>query len=335
MAEEINKYIDYGLEDFAQDEYFCKWVKNPSGENRSFWEGFIRNHEEKKILIDAARKLVLLTTTKEAEISDSQINNIWKGIEAGMGEETKVVKIGSRSSISKNWYKFAAAAVILLGVFFVLNQNEVEYSPKLVKADIGKQFDFELPDGSTVKLNAGSEISFTKETWNENRIVNLKGEGFFEVEKGSKFSVITNLGTVEVLGTSFNVFAREGKMEVDCFTGKVKVSTPDKVNSKLLTPGLGVKVAEKQISETYKFEEEEKATWRAGEFNYDDKPLQEVFSELERQYNLKVEINTDISDKKYTGVFTNDDLGVALEMICFPMELNYNVEGNQVKITKE
>ncbi|WP_020526685.1 FecR family protein [Flexithrix dorotheae] len=335
MAEEINKYRDYGLEDFAQDEFFCKWVKNPSVETRSFWEIFIQNNEDKKALISEARKLVLLTTTKEKEISDVQINKIWKGIEAGIGRETKVVEMDSRSFISRNWYKFAAAAVILIGIFFVINQNEEAPVPLLVIAETGQQLNWDLPDGSKVKLNAGSEISFTEETWNKNRMVKLKGEGFFEVEKGARFSVITDLGTVEVLGTSFNVFAREGKMEVDCFTGKVKVSTPDQASSKLLTPGLGVKIAKQQISETYKFEQEEKATWRVGEFNYDDRPLQEVFAELERQYNLKVDIKTEIKDKKYTGVFTNDDLEVALEMICFPMELNYKVEGKQVEITKE
>ncbi len=51
-------------------------------------------------------------------------------------------------------------------------------------------------------------------------VVNVK-EGFFKVQKGNKFIVHTPAGDVEVMGTSFNVFAREEASKVSCVTGKL------------------------------------------------------------------------------------------------------------------
>jgi len=67
----------------------------------------------------------------------------------------------------------------------------------------------ELPDGSTVYLNAGSIFSFPLEFKNEARTVYLNGEGYFDVKKrnGASFTVITQMRNIEVLGTSFNVCA--------------------------------------------------------------------------------------------------------------------------------
>ena len=52
----------------------------------------------------------------------------------------------------------------------------------------------------------GVKFQFDKKRFTDERIIQLRGEAFFEVEKGSRFVVQTGKGAVEVLGTSFNVF---------------------------------------------------------------------------------------------------------------------------------
>ena len=120
-------------------------------------------------------------------------------------EELKSRKHRKGKSYQINWVgssmRIAAAVVILMASYFVFmytQQIHVETQP----AQSAELF---LPDSTTVSLNAGSRISYRKFRWNTDRHVNLEGEAYFQVRKGSRFDVKTNKGTVTVLGTKFNV----------------------------------------------------------------------------------------------------------------------------------
>ena len=87
------------------------------------------------------------------------------------------------------------------------------------------------------------------------------------------FLVKTELGTVRVLGTSFNVYEREGNFEVQCLTGKVEVSNQDQSEKVILTPGEVVSLNKqgkltKEASEIPTF-----ATWRDYKFTYQKTPV--------------------------------------------------------------
>ena len=88
--------------------------------------------------------------------------------------------------------------------------------------------EFHLPDSSFVALNMGSELYYTKKGWQTERRVELKGEAFFKVKKGSIFEVETDQGIISVLGTEFNVKSWNNYFEVTCYSGLVRVKTPKK-----------------------------------------------------------------------------------------------------------
>ena len=102
-----------------------------------------------------------------------------------------------------------------------------------------------LPDGSSIQLNGGSEASYDASSWEDNREISLEGEAFFDVEKGSPFQVVTAQGTVEVLGTTFNVQNRNGEFEVTCYTGKVRVASEGQEVE--LTPGDRAVLQDKEL----------------------------------------------------------------------------------------
>lgn len=69
----------------------------------------------------------------------------------------------------------------------------------------GKKSIVTLSDGTKIYLNAKSEIGYTSEFSNSIRLVSLKGEAFFEVEKENRpFLIETHQTRIQVLGTSFN-----------------------------------------------------------------------------------------------------------------------------------
>ena len=191
-----------------------------------------------------------------------------------------------------------------------------------------------LPDQSEVLLNAGSTISYYKRQWDTNRSLDLKGEAYFTVEKGSTFMVNTPKGTVTVVGTEFNVSQREDYFEVQCFEGIVDVVS-DTIERRL-TAGHTYRIHADTFSEGTT--EYSKPEWTSNVSRFENMPISDVFEELERQFDINVEFNKIDSDRLFTGGFAHSNLENALEAITTPMNLNFTITtSNRVVIheTKE
>ncbi len=252
-------------------------------------------------------------------------SEIWAAIEARI-KETKVEKV---KKLNLTWVKFAAAASVALavGVFYMLNNAATS-----IATNVGEQVSFYLPDSSKVYLNASSSITYSKEDWEGERLVELEGEAFFKVKKGKAFKVVSDEGVVEVLGTSFNVLAREQEYIVDCLTGRVKVSTTKLDNYQILTPGLSSTIKNNQVLFVSRHQRGPIAPWRFKEFVYDDSALTDVIQELEKQFDIKISYgNVPIEQRRYTGFFNTQSLDESLERVFPPMGLTYT-KINEIEI---
>jgi transmembrane sensor len=159
----------------------------------------------------------------------------------------------------------------------------------------------------------------------------LEGEGFFEVKKGSSFSVLTPQGQVSVLGTSFNVFARNEHFDVRCVTGKVAVDHADA--HVVLMPGQAASLQSGDQFVTNEFNTVGDS-WQQGTSRFEEASLNDVLDELGRQYNVQI-IHTDLNHRKYTGAFRHNNLKEALDAVCLPMGLHYSMGADmEVRITE-
>lgn len=221
----------------------------------------------------------------------------------------------------QHYLKLAASVALIIATLFTAYQfTQIEE----VTAR-GQHSIVTLPDNSSVKLNAESSISYNKLLWLFNRNVAFSGEGFFEVTKGSRFTVSTKNGNVEVLGTSFNIYTRSEMFEVACVTGKVKVSNSK--NSVVLTPGNNTTSRNTPLSKPSSFNKY-KTAWQHGEFYFDNAKLTEVVAELERQFNINIKLNVD-KERYYTGFFQNNDIDEALKVVCIPLGLQYDIKSSK------
>ena len=84
--------------------------------------------------------------------------------------------------------------------------------------------------------------------------MHFTGEGFFSVQKGSRFKVVSQQGIVEVLGTQFNILSRKGTYEVACVEGKVKVHDSKKISGVILTAGLNTTLINYKLGATKIFQ---------------------------------------------------------------------------------
>jgi ferric-dicitrate binding protein FerR (iron transport regulator) len=226
--------------------------------------------------------------------------------------------------IYNHYYYLTAAAsvVIMIGIFFLFNRNQ----PVRVTAQNGSRIEYRLPDGSQITLNAGSEISFNKADFTKERHLTLSGEAFFEVQKGNKFVISTLNGDVEILGTSLNVISRNDLFKVSCFTGRVLVKSGE--NSEIITKNESVIKQNNTLVKSNEPNIEKVDAWRKGEFYFDNMALISIFEELERQFNVKVEA-VDIEKRFFTGSFSNKNLTETLDILCIPMNLEYEIQADK------
>lgn len=222
----------------------------------------------------------------------------------------------------------AAASIAIIAVLATVYFRQI---PKEIIVSRGQHLEYQLPDGSEVTVNSDSKITFTEVSFDKKRKLKLEGEAYFSVQKGAPFVVETPRGIVEVLGTTLNIQARENHFEVACLSGKVRVTAGNQ--SADLIPGEKVELLSGILQKTGNHTESQLAGWKTGEFNFDNKPLISIFEEMERQFNIKITTN-DIGSRFYTGSFNNQNLADALETVCLPMSLDYEIRnGNQVFIS--
>lgn len=233
----------------------------------------------------------------------------------------------TKNTFSKKWryFNIAASIILLIGVFtyFSFFSETTHYS------DYGEQITFNLPDGSKVILNSKSSISYKNYNWDNNRSLTLEGEAYFDVEKGSTFTVETELGNVSVLGTEFNVNATEAYFNVTCYEGKVKVEDHKDSNSHILTPSKGYQHVNNHEAIGFHFNTTT-PEWLQQQSNFKSTPIKYVFKTLENHYKLKFEYKTFNDSILFTGTFPNNNQHIALETVLKSVNLNYTIEGNRV-----
>lgn len=272
---------------------------------------------EKSPEFNTYKKIKELSGQMEAPAFDAESS--YQNIK-GQAKEKPVVKLRN------NWFLKAAAIIaIALGTLFILKYQitSTEY------AQAGEKTTFLLPDDSEIALNSDSEIRYKKWNWSSNRSLDLKGEAFFKVAKGEKFDVNTSLGTVTVVGTQFNVRARNRNFEVECYEGKVKVAFNNKIL--FLEKGSSVIVRGGKQLQSLPLTTD-KPSWLLNELKLNAAALNEAISEIERHYAVEIEHSKISSDQYFTGILPLDNIDTALEILCKTYHLDY-IKTSDKKIT--
>lgn len=215
-------------------------------------------------------------------------------------------------------FSVAAAILLLAGVFSLLR-----FYTSTVTCPEGQHLSYVLPDGSKIELNVDSKIAYHPLWWRFSRKLDFEGEGYFQVEKGKKFEVVSAFGRTEVLGTAFNIYSRENEYKVTCMTGRVKV-TSFKSKVAILSPNIEASVNSDGIIIVQRnLKPEENNAWVNNMFNFTARPLGEVFKEIARQYGIRIILNAG-ADYMYTGYFLKDKpVEEVLTLVCKPFGLTF------------
>lgn len=228
--------------------------------------------------------------------------------------------------------KLAAAAAILLiiGISALMG-----HYTKSVSTTNAQHLSYELSDGSKIYLNSNTTITYKPLLWYFSRKVNLKGEAFFEVTKGDRFVVESELGKTCVLGTSFNIFARTNNYRVTCLTGKVSVENKSAIQKIMLEPNQKAVIEKNgELKKSIDTMAKQSTLWMKNEFIFTSTPLYEVFEEIERQYNIKISGKYS-PDYIYTGNFNKkQSVETTLDLVCRPFDITFvKISNNEYQLS--
>ncbi len=216
--------------------------------------------------------------------------------------------------------------------------------------------DMQLADGTHVWLNAGSSITYPVAFTGNQRHVELKGEGYFEVAKdpAKKFIVTANGTATEVLGTRFNVNAYDDEPEtkITLLEGSVKVSRENRHSEldsesviqgtsgqvrnarKIVTlqPGQQAAIHHSSFIIHHSIDTEQVMAWKNGLFNFEGCSFAAVMRQLERWYNIAVVYENKVPGIELSGKMTKDVTLKGVMVILTRMGVQYEMQGNKLLI---
>ena len=247
--------------------------------------------------------------------SDVQIETEWKALQQKMSTQEAIMPLLKRSKFSV-WKiaRIAAVIVLILGSVLGIKQATYLLSPEtyfVCEAPLGEKSKIQLSDGTIVWLNAGSVLKYSNRFNTSNRIVELNGEGYFEVTKhnGKTFMVETQGYNVVVKGTKFNVSAYpddsfiittllEGAVELNYKEDKISMSPGESLALNLQTGQLTGKIVNARQA----------VAWAEDRIEFDDITLKEMVKKLSRQYNVHIELESEkVGDMKFRVSLRNKE----------------------------
>lgn len=348
------------VSDLVCDDNFVRHYLSPTNQSTLFWNEWLIQNPTFQNECKQAHKLIHdvllglndyahILLTKEAE---EQLLVRIKDTIAQYENEKTIVPLWR-----KIWVVTVAVACLLvfLGiVFWNISSNKDLYQEQVTSLkntpiekinNSSNPLSIALPDGSTVLLSHRSKISYPLDFGQNNRKVFLLGEATFEVVKNplNPFYVYANEVVTKVLGTKFIVKAFEDKKEVVVTVehGQVSVYQNQKANQQILQ---GVLLTPNQrvvfVKETEKFTKtivdeplllpSESDT----DFVFDETPVSEVFTLLEKSYGLEIVFNKELLKKcQLTSSLNGLSLFQQLDIITQSIGSTYEMVDGEIVIT--
>lgn len=207
----------------------------------------------------------------------------------------------------------------------------------------GGQYQIVLPDGTKVWLNAVSALRFPASFTGNERVVQLRGEAYFEVAtepaadgKGKKPFIVDVLpmeqgGKIEVLGTHFNVKAYhdEAAIKTTLLEGAVKMTSTK--GQYLMKPGQQTLVArDGKMLLNSDADIDEAVAWKNGRFQFNEADVETVMRDIARWYDVTIEYAGKVPAEKFEGEIPRNSSITEVFKILELSNVHCKIEGKKI-----
>nr|WP_129735554.1 FecR domain-containing protein [Parabacteroides goldsteinii] len=261
------------------------------------------------------------------------------------GVKRKDRKISNLRVRDKNrlngFYRIAAILILAFSVTFGLLKVLDRPSPQLTYTEKvsnkGEKKNIVLSDGTKIILNSDTKLRIPADFNKEERVLEMEGEGFFDVapDPNKPFIIKSGEARVRVLGTSFDFksYKEDDFIKLTVSTGKVRVNVDDQDLQLSVSPNehLSVNKVDGNVSKET-IQENNYIKWIQGSLYFNKEPIREVIKTINRTYNRKVILQCKNRDYKITGTHDNKNIEAVIEAICFTTGLHSRQEGDNIII---
>jgi transmembrane sensor len=289
---------------------------------------------------------LLFTALANADL-DEQVQQLKNKLEGGV--QAPVIALNPRRNrFSRRITIGIAAAAVGIIMYFMLQPTakpHVNPQPLQYTCNHGERRNLQLPDGTIVSMNAGSEIKLNDNYGKATREIFLEGEAFFEVQhnKAVPFIVHTTTMDVKALGTAFNVRSYKGETKTEALLvrGLIEVTLKKDNNRKLLLrPDEKLLWTEKEtnkpaIQPVKKLDngQVKELAWVENNLAFDDESFEEIATQLNRWYNIDIQFGSDsVKQYHFTATFKKEKIERVLEILKASKKFNYTINGQTILI---
>lgn len=269
---------------------------------------------------------------------DQQVTNVVPAGEILPGSDRAVLTLGNGRQV-----KLEGQKIISDGELQIRNENNELVYPEsgvvsfnTMSTPRGGQYQVRLPDGSRVWLNAASSITYPTVFKGKERVVELLGEAYFEVEKNTAmpFKVHVNGMDVKVLGTHFNVMAYDDETaaKTTLLEGAVQIIKGNSTavlkpgqEASLDNTGEKIKIAAADV--------EQATAWKNGLFLFNRSDIRSIMRQLSRWYDFEIKYASTFENRNFSGMISRKtELSQVLKMLQMTKDVNFKIEGRSVTV---
>jgi ferric-dicitrate binding protein FerR (iron transport regulator) len=315
-----------------------------------WFEGSVRTPEDKALLFKIWEELPDEESNLQIDF-DFILNKIHHKV--NLGQSKRLLEEAGQNLIKYKRRKHfinvlsRVAAILILPVFsFGLYMSFKYQSTRHVQISVNKAYNevfssvdaitkITLPDGSNVWLNHSSSLKYPAMFQGNSRMVELNGEGYFEVAHNPKIPFIVKAGKIQVIarGTTFNIMAYpdEDKIETSLISGHIELEWTEPDGKRI--PLLKMKPTDLAIFQKFNNEinthtiyDDRYFSWKEGKLVFNKEPIGEVVKKLDRWFNCDIQIkDPELLDLTYTGTFVNETLSQVMELIALISPISYSI----------
>jgi transmembrane sensor len=237
------------------------------------------------------------------------------------------------------------AAAAVAGVVFSLRQSApiaspVESAAHTYTTRVGQRDSVKLADGTRVLLGPDSRLSVPADYGSNGRSVELRGDGYFDVQHdpGKPFTVHVGTAVIEDIGTTFTVESDAGDtMSVAVVEGSIRLrgsaSSPD--GGAVLAAGdRGSIDARGNVKLERQSVRDDDIAWTTGRLVFRDASLARVAGEIHRWYGVTLHIEDhSLLQRHVTASFAGEPIDQVLKILGLTLGARVDLQGDSALVT--
>lgn len=350
---EKERYSDFKAPDFLLDDDFVAWLKGDDPAADADWKQWLAENPAARVEVGKARLMWQSLAFRSRTVGEEVLDEAWQKLHEQVAQGTPTVDVdpeeeGTPTRVWRIWPWLAAASMLVTaGVWVAKAYFSSPQMPQMAQTQTtnGQWLTITLTDGTTVRLNAGSVLTYPQAFPADKREVQLKGEAYFEVapNAAAPFMIRTGDVDVQVIGTKFSVkaYPESEQVKVAVVEGKVAVQTAEiaakPAGDKVVLTKDEMATVEKSNGKlnVTSYDKNDALGWQNGILYIEKADFSQIMSQLERWYGVEISVDENVKIDaawRFSGKFDNKSVDYILDVCRYPNLFVYQVSGKKVTI---